>query len=67
MILRHPEWLTLLPVLLLAGWMLPRLGLWRPLRIALLVLITLFAPSGLAGLLSRGWARLGAAPKEPGP
>ena len=34
---------------------------------ALLVLITLFAPSGLAGLLSRGWARLGAAPKEPGP
>jgi uncharacterized membrane protein len=41
MILRHPEWLALLPILLLAGWMLPRLGLWRPLRIALLLLITL--------------------------
>lgn len=41
MILRHPEWLALLPILLLAGWMLPRLGLWRPLRIVLLVLITL--------------------------
>ncbi len=41
MILRHPEWLALLPILLLAGWLLPRLGLWRPLRIVLLVLITL--------------------------
>ena len=40
MILRHPEWLALLPILLLLGWMLPRLGLWRPLRIVLLVLIT---------------------------
>jgi hypothetical protein len=40
MILRHPEWLALLPILLLVGWMLPRLGLWRPLRIVLLVLIT---------------------------
>lgn len=40
MILRHPEWLALLPVLLLTGWMLPSLGLWRPLRIALLVLVT---------------------------
>jgi uncharacterized membrane protein len=41
MILRHPEWLALLPILMLAGWMLPRLGLWRPLRIILLALITL--------------------------
>lgn len=40
MILRHPEWFALLPILLLAGWMLPRLGLWRPLRIVLLLLIT---------------------------
>lgn len=41
MILRHPEWLALLPVVLLAGWMLPRLSLWRPLRLLLVVLITL--------------------------
>jgi hypothetical protein len=41
MILRHPEWLALLPVLLLAGWMVPRLGVWKPLRVVLLVLITL--------------------------
>jgi 3,4-dihydroxy 2-butanone 4-phosphate synthase/GTP cyclohydrolase II len=34
---------------------------------ALLVLITLFAPSGLAGLLGRLWTRLGAGSKEPGP
>lgn len=41
MILRHPEWLALIPVLLLAGWMVPRLGLLKPLRVLLLVLITL--------------------------
>ncbi|MDP1586194.1 MAG: hypothetical protein Q8M07_00500, partial [Prosthecobacter sp.] len=41
MILRHPEWFALLPVLLLAGWLLPRLSLWRPLRLVLVVLITL--------------------------
>lgn len=41
MMLRHPEWLALLPVLLLAGWLLPRLSLWRPLRLVLVVLITL--------------------------
>jgi hypothetical protein len=41
MILRHPEWLALLPVLLLAGWGLPRLGLLRPLRILLLGMVTL--------------------------
>ncbi|MES2596904.1 MAG: VWA domain-containing protein [Verrucomicrobiota bacterium] len=41
MSLRHPEWLALLPILLLAGWMLPRLGVWKPLRVILLVLITL--------------------------
>lgn len=41
MLLRHPEWLALFPVLLLAGWWLPRLGMLRPLRILLLGLITL--------------------------
>lgn len=41
MIFRHPEWFALLPVLLLAGWMLPRLSIWRPLRLMLAVLITL--------------------------
>jgi hypothetical protein len=41
MILRHPEWLALLPILLLAGWMVPRLGVGKLLRIALLALITL--------------------------
>ncbi|TDU68095.1 von Willebrand factor type A domain-containing protein [Prosthecobacter fusiformis] len=41
MILRHPEWLALFPVLLIAGWWMPRLAVWRPLRIFLLGLITL--------------------------
>lgn len=41
MIFRHPEWFALLPVVLLAGWLLPRLSVWRPLRLALIVLITL--------------------------
>lgn len=41
MVLRHSEWLALLPILLLAGWLWPRLNLWRPLRLLLLVLITL--------------------------
>lgn len=41
MILRHPEWLALLPVILLLGWWLPRLGLWQPLRLFLLGLISL--------------------------
>ena len=41
MILRHPEWLALFPLLLLAGWWLPRLSVWRPLRIFLLGLVTL--------------------------
>lgn len=41
MILRHPEWLALLPVLLLAGGLMPRMSLWRPLRIAVLLLLTL--------------------------
>lgn len=40
MIFRHPEWFALLPVVLVAGWLLPRLSLWRPLRLVLLVLIT---------------------------
>ncbi|HYF37635.1 MAG TPA: hypothetical protein VD994_20205, partial [Prosthecobacter sp.] len=38
MILRNPEWLALLPLLLLAGWLFPRLSLWRPLRLLLIVL-----------------------------
>lgn len=41
MIFRHPEWFALLPVVLLAGWLLPRLSIWKPLRLALIVLITL--------------------------
>lgn len=41
MILRHPEWLALLPVLLLGGWLLPRTGLFRPLRLLLIALLTL--------------------------
>lgn len=41
MMLRHPEWLALLPVIAVAGWFLPRLGLWRPLRLVLLFLVTL--------------------------
>ena len=40
MMFRHLEWFALLPVLLLAGWLLPRLSLWRPVRLLLLVLIT---------------------------
>lgn len=41
MTLHHPEWLALFPLLLLAGWMLPRMGVLRPLRLALLALVTL--------------------------
>ena len=41
MMLHHPEWLALLPVLLLAGWALPRLGIFKPLRLLLLALMTL--------------------------
>ncbi len=41
MIFRHPEWFALLPVLLLAGWLMPRLSLWRPLRLITLLLITI--------------------------
>lgn len=41
MTLQHPEWLALLPMLLIAGWMLPRLGVFKPLRVVLLALITL--------------------------
>ncbi|MDZ4289504.1 MAG: hypothetical protein U0984_16180, partial [Prosthecobacter sp.] len=40
MILRNPEWLALLPLLLLAGWLFPRLSLWRPLRLLLILLVT---------------------------
>ncbi|MEZ5387301.1 MAG: vWA domain-containing protein [Prosthecobacter sp.] len=41
MIFRHPEWFALLPIVLLAGWLLPRLSIWRPLRLTLIALITL--------------------------
>ncbi len=34
-----PEWLLLLPVLVLAGWAWPRWGLWRPWRAVCLVLV----------------------------
>ncbi|SKA79921.1 von Willebrand factor type A domain-containing protein [Prosthecobacter debontii] len=40
MILLHPEWLALFPILLLAGWGWPRLGLFKPLRLLLLGLLT---------------------------
>ncbi len=41
MIFRSPEWLALLPIVLVAGWCLPRLGLFRPLRLLCLALLTL--------------------------
>jgi len=41
MTLLHPEWLALFPILLLAGWLLPRLAVRKPLRLLLLLLITL--------------------------
>jgi len=41
MILRNPEWLVLLPVMLLAGWWMPRLRIWKGLRLGLLVLVCL--------------------------
>ncbi|MCA1962335.1 MAG: VWA domain-containing protein [Prosthecobacter sp.] len=41
MILRHPEWLALFPALLMAGWLLPRLGLWKLPRMLLIALVTL--------------------------
>lgn len=41
MIFRNPEWLALLPLLLFAGWMFPRFSMWRPVRLILLVLISL--------------------------
>lgn len=40
MIFRHPEWLGLFPLVLLAGWWLPRLGLRKPLRVLLLALVS---------------------------
>ncbi|MBX7211427.1 MAG: VWA domain-containing protein [Verrucomicrobiaceae bacterium] len=54
MILRNPEWLALLPVLLALGWMMPRLNLWRPLRIMCLALITLVLARPQWRLLSDG-------------
>ena len=64
MILRHPEWLALFPILLLAGWSLPRLNLWRPLPLILLALTTLTLAAGLsaqaqllAALGAAWWAR----------
>lgn len=54
MILRNPEWLALIPVLLALGWMLPRLNLWRPLRLVCLCLITLVLARPQWRLLSDG-------------
>ncbi len=42
----EPEWLLLLPVLLVLGWRAPRLGLARPRRVICL-LVALFALAGL--------------------
>lgn len=41
MILRHPEWLALFPVLLAASWWIPRLSLFKPLRLLLLGILCL--------------------------
>ncbi|MFN0130583.1 MAG: VWA domain-containing protein [Verrucomicrobiales bacterium] len=41
MIFRSPEWLAVLPIALVAGWWVRRLGLYRPLRLLCLVLITI--------------------------
>jgi uncharacterized membrane protein len=41
LVFRNPEWFALLPVLALAGWYWRRLELWRPLRIAVLLLLTI--------------------------
>jgi uncharacterized membrane protein len=41
MSLALPQFLFLLPVWLLAGWRYPRLELWRPLRVILLLFLTL--------------------------
>lgn len=39
--IESPEWLLLLPALVLAGWYLRHLKLWRPLRLSALVLLIL--------------------------
>lgn len=46
MIFRHPEWLALLPLVLLIGWWLRWQGLFRPLRLLLigLTVLTLMRP-----------------------
>lgn len=54
MIFRNPEWFALLPVLLLAGWLLPRFSLWRPLRLALLVLLVVILARPQARRLADG-------------
>ena len=41
MIFRTPEWFAVLPVVLVAGWLVPRLGVLRPLRLLCLALLTL--------------------------
>jgi hypothetical protein len=41
MSLALPQFLFLLPIWLLAGWRYPQLELWRPLRVLLLLLLTL--------------------------
>lgn len=41
MIFRSPEWFAVLPVVLAAGWLAPRLSVFRPLRLLCLALLTL--------------------------
>lgn len=40
--LAAPYWLLLLPCVALLAWMIPRAGLWRPLRLACLVILVLY-------------------------
>jgi hypothetical protein len=40
MLLRAPEWLVLVPVILLVGWFYPRMAPWRPLRLLCLILVS---------------------------
>ncbi len=54
MIFKNLEWLALLPVLVLAGWYWPRLQLWKPQRVVLLLLITLILMRPQMRLLQDG-------------
>ncbi len=49
-----PEWFLLAPVLLGVGWMWPRIGLARPLRVACLVLLVIAMAHPRIPMLGRG-------------